>query len=464
MSRLPKPTGKQKDVLYYPCDENYIVLGTAGSGKTTLAIHRAVHLATNACQENEKVLLVTFNRVLVTYLQSLYGSSIRNLEVRNYHTFAKGYLASRGKMGYYDILDNAERKRSLIKEAIANLKKSNNISTFARPAEEFYEEICWLQKMGLYKFENYYDITRIGRKSTRIKREDRQYFFEVFMEYIRLRQEMGFRYDWDDLAYYVCKEFENDSSERYYKHIVIDEGQDFSPMMLKSLTVAIPEDGTLMFLGDVAQQIYGSRISWRDAGIKSKEIIKFEDNYRNTREIANLAINMAKSKYYNETNDLLLPRQITASGAKPTVVKYDSKEKEIEEIVKLAKDSSKNQHVGILVRNWEQIRELINALRDTKVQILEREMKKWNDSPGITIGTYYSAKGLEFDFVILPNCDDCNFPDEDKLLIMDREEALSEEIKLLYVAVTRARKELLISHASQLTELFPNNSTLYTFV
>lgn len=82
----------------------------------------------------------------------------------------------------------------------------------------------------------------------------------------------------DDLALYVFKELKNDQSERRYTHIIVDEGQDFSPMMIKSLVEAVADGGSFTFFGDVAQQIYGSRLSWRDLGVDTNKIWRFESH------------------------------------------------------------------------------------------------------------------------------------------------------------------------------------------
>jgi DNA helicase IV len=67
---LPDPKGKQAEVLCLPEEGHFVILGTAGSGKTTLAIHRAANLADSIIDKRQKVLLVTFNKSLVTYLNS----------------------------------------------------------------------------------------------------------------------------------------------------------------------------------------------------------------------------------------------------------------------------------------------------------------------------------------------------------------------------------------------------------
>ncbi|MEA2602287.1 MAG: hypothetical protein QOF89_3279 [Acidobacteriota bacterium] len=72
--QLPRPVGRQKEVLCLPPSGHIVVLGTAGSGKTTLAIHRAIYLANPATDHGGRTLLVTFNRCLVAYLEAIGGT------------------------------------------------------------------------------------------------------------------------------------------------------------------------------------------------------------------------------------------------------------------------------------------------------------------------------------------------------------------------------------------------------
>jgi superfamily I DNA/RNA helicase len=89
-------------------------------------------------------------------------------------------------------------------------------------------------------------------------------------------------------------------------------------------------------------------------------------------------------------------------------------------------------------------------------------MNGWDNSPGVSVGTFHSAKGLEFDSVMVPYCNADRMPSPDKIAALeDRDEALSEEVKLIYVAVTRARRRLVISYAGALTELIPQDDLLF---
>jgi superfamily I DNA/RNA helicase len=469
---LPKPEGKQVEVLCLPEKGHYVVLGTAGSGKTTLAIYRAANLADSIASGRQRILLVTYNKSLVTYLKHMSDGMLMNVDVHNYHKFARGYLGYRRMLGDDDIVpemgyNRRNKKLTLIKMAINEVvHEVGNNSTLSRAPEVFYEEICWMQKMAITTLEDYLDAERIGRSGTRITREQRKYFFNVYQKYLEIRNRYGYKYDWDDIAQTVIQEFENDKGERMYKHIVIDEGQDLSPVMIKSLALAIPEDGSITFFGDVAQQIYGGRISWRNAGLKIKkgEIWRFDQNYRNSKEIAELAVAISNLPFFDKNVDLVAPKHPTASGPNPALVEFEDEDKEIQWLVKKAELLSESETVAILVRNRQdvnRIKALLNKNR-TKYQELHGKMVSWNSDPGISVGTYHSAKGLEFYTVLLPYCSKDRIPDPNKIIALnDIKEALSEEAKLIYVAVTRAKHRLVLTHTGEPTEVIPTDSTLY---
>jgi superfamily I DNA/RNA helicase len=469
---LPTPEGRQKEVLCLPEKGHYVVLGTAGSGKTTLAIHRASYLA-KRIKTNQKVLLVTFNKSLVTYLNSISDSKSDRVDVRNYHWFARGYLDVKGMLGKNVIVpsmsyDGENKKLTFIKIAIKDIiKKEGTNSTLSRNPEVFYEEICWIQKMGITTLRDYADAERIGRSGTRIIRENRKYFFDVYQKYLEIRNDYNFKYDWDDIAYTVKEEMEKDKDIRMYKHIIIDEGQDLSPIMLQSLTLAIPEDGSLTFFGDVAQQIYGGRISWRNAGLKisKNEIWRFDQNYRNSKEITDLAIAISRQPFFNQNIDLVTPVIPKASGPLPVLAKLNDENAELEWVIKNVKSLADRQTVAILVRTRELAKTVKMKLNSNRIshQKLDRDLSSWTSSPGISVGTYHSAKGLEFDAVFIPYCCKGRIPDKEKIIALeDLEEVLSEECKLIYVAATRAKRMLIITYSGQVTEVIPISDSLYS--
>ena len=243
---LPQPIGRQKEIPSLPADGHVAVLGTAGSGKTTLAILRSVYLAHPKTDHCGKTLLLTFNKALVTYLRHL-GRNIPNVAVENYHQFARGYLASRGQMKWGGILDADSRERLIEKALVEVRAESPSHHILNRSKDVFSEEFSWIARHGIVSADDYEKAARVGRASTRIQRKDRGIVFGVYERYKSLRSSQGKDYDWDDMATTVREAFEADDSERMYKHIVIDEGQDFSPEMIRSLVHAVPDDGSLTF-------------------------------------------------------------------------------------------------------------------------------------------------------------------------------------------------------------------------
>ncbi|MBC6480417.1 MAG: AAA family ATPase [Hormoscilla sp. GM7CHS1pb] len=454
---LPKPIGRQKEVLYLPAQGHIAVLGTAGSGKTILAILRAAYLANLKTDHHGKTLLITFNRALVSYLKHLQEDSIADVVVENYHKFARGYLGCRHKMSFNDIFKPEDRE-GLIKKAIEHVSVgygANDI--FKRPVQFFAEEIRWIAQQGITTYAGYKDIENGGSYGTIIAPRDRERVFKIYEAYQELRAK---RYDWDNMATAVCAELDADRSPRRYRHVVIDEGQDFSPEMIRSLAKAIPPDGSLTFLGDVAQQIYGHRISWREAGLDIKKVWEFKENYRNTQQIAKLGLEIAKMPYFRGIPDIVEPVAPKADGPLPTLVECSSIDQEIKLVVKLAIDAASVQTVAILLRDRQDENKIIQHLPMNSIR-LDRNMTTWQSDPGIRYGTYHAAKGLEFDVVILPFCSGDRLPDPETVAAFGENEAMVREGRLLYVGVTRAKTRLIITYNGDVTSLLPPNWELY---
>lgn len=462
MNRLPQPIGRQKEVLCLPAQGHFVVLGTAGSGKTTLALYRSAYLSSPNTEHYGKTLLVTFNRTLVSYLRYLNDDNFENVVVENYHKFARGYLNARGLMQGSPICSTEERKAYIERSKAKILIRYQGHKIFMHPYNWFSEEISWIAKHGIRSIEAYQEATRSGREGAILSGKSREIIFEILNNYHKERISHGKHFDWDDIAMAVCDEFDKDISPRLYKHIILDEGQDFSPQMILSLVKAIPSDGSLTFFGDVAQQIYGNRTSWRSAGlnIKSNKIWRFKENYRNTKQIARLAIAISKMPYYQGITDIVEPNSPAADGPLPTLINCSTLDKEIALVISQATTSSKTLSVAILLRSYrDEI--LISEYLPSGCIKLHKEMGEWQANPGIYYGTYHSAKGLEFDIVILPFCTETRFPDSDTVEALGIEDGTFQDGKLLYVGVTRAKSRLLITHNGNITTLLPQDDSLY---
>ena len=160
------------------------MLGTAGSGKTTLAVLRSLYLSDKSADHCENTLLVTFNRSMVTYLKHLLGNVKRPmLNVENYHKFARGYLSSRGKNMRYSI-SGPRQRLGFIRSAVDRmLEEGMPSSILARPPEFFDEEFNWIQGHGIKDGKSYIRAERIGRAGTRIARAERPVVAELYWNY-----------------------------------------------------------------------------------------------------------------------------------------------------------------------------------------------------------------------------------------------------------------------------------------
>ena len=460
---LRKLDGVQKEVLCLPEHGHAVVLGTAGSGKSILAIHRALYLANPLTDHAGRTLLITFNRCLVTYLRHLAGDLPGTIVVENYHKFARGYLNTRGRMRTNCIASSGEVRR-LCKQAIENTENRAYSSVYARrPLEFLVEEIRWIARHGIKTASEYLGVRRVGRADTRLRRIERTAVFQLYESYKMLREERGKDYDWEDLSHAVLEEFERDPDQRRYRHIVVDEGQDLSPMELRSLAAAVPTDGSLTFFGDVAQQIYGTKMPWSRTGlrIKGRGVWRFEQNYRNSVQIANLALAVADLPCFDDDPDIVAPKEPIADGPLPILKGFRDEGRELRFVAELARRRSTTATVAVLFRDREQEREFRRVLRGRSTR-LHRELTKWPEGPGgLYHGTYHAAKGLEFNTVILPRLSQSRMPHPPDREAFGVERADAMNAKLLYVGTTRAKSMLVLSFSGQVTRLLPSDRSLY---
>ena len=393
-------------------------------------------------------------------MKYLAGAIRQQVVVENYHRFARGYLSSRGKMPNECICTPQERLR-FIHRAVDDAKASGGRSPILqRPSEFFDEEFQWIQQHGIADAGSYISADRIGRAMARITRAERVGLFALYERYLGHRRQGEKLYDWSDLAGAVLRELRSDRTGRRYRHVVIDEGQDFSPEMLRSLAEVIPRNGTLTFFGDIAQQIYGHRMSWRSAGLAAREIWRFRENYRNTKQIAKLALALAAMPQFPDDPDLVEPTAPAADGPLPVLRRLSNESNERQLVVPRAVEAARTGTVAILFRTRDQERMFRGHLPRNATR-LHRNLEVWPSGPRLFYGTYHAAKGLEFDTVFLPFLSDANWPYPPDIRNLGVEEAESRDSRLLYVGITRARATLAMTYSGRVTSLLPVIGELY---
>jgi superfamily I DNA/RNA helicase len=455
--RLPRPVGEQVKVVALTPSGHHVVLGTAGSGKTTMAMLRALFLSDPRTDHCGRTLLVTYNRALLAFLgQVIIDTEL--LEVRNFHRFALGYLQARGRPTNNAVV-GGRRRENLIAAAIDQQRIARPREAVLRRDLSFFDaEIDWMGRHGVTDVDTYRAIERVGRLQP-LASAARPAVFAVREAYEQLRVAAGFHYDWEDVATAVVEELARDDEPRRFQHIVIDEGQDFSLQMLRSLVAATAPGGSVTFFGDAAQQIYGRGVSWRSAGLRVSRIWEFAHNYRNSPQIAALGQAIAAMPYFNDAEDLVDPDEFSDEGPPPTLVRFEDGSAERSWIVQQATALGRVGTTGVLFHRRADAERFLQACPESKA--LDRDTPEWSPEPGIWASTVHSAKGYEFQSVILSGLSQDRWPEPEAIRGQGEEEARAIDGPLLYVAVTRARQNLIMTTVGSLTDLMPANDGLW---
>ena len=241
--------------------------------------------------------------------------------------------------------------------------------------------------------------------------------------------------------------------EPFFDAIIIDEAQDLSKACLTYLSRLVKEETqSIMILADAAQSIYTNGITWKDAGfaVHGSRSIELKQNYRNpvsVYKVASCIIGKVHDSedFVNEGAECAR-RQNTAENEKVTIIHCGTQEKEREVLLKCLKylrTTHPDCSVGILVKTNAEKNSFSKFLRDNKFEPvdlnLKAQMSRFKITSDIYMVTIHSAKGLEFDYVVILDVNESNF------VSAGEDFELNDQIrKLLYTSLTRARKNAYI--------------------
>ncbi len=230
------------------------------------------------------------------------------------------------------------------------------------------------------------------------------------------------------------------------KHIVIDEAQDFSEFQFYVFK-KIVKSNSLTILGDLAQGIYGYRgtINWENTmnvvfdGDEKPEYLTLKKTYRTTEEIMNTA-NHVISHITSKLN-CPLGEPVMKNGNKVTIKNLNSREELIERIKYRVSEFKKQglKNIALICKTVGDCDTLYSDLNDDLFHVISNKDSQYNG--GLTIVPSFLSKGLEFDAVIITDCDVDNYSLNDT------------DVKLLYVCITRAMNTLDIYSVKPMTKL-----------
>lgn len=451
------PTPEQRKIFFLNPDQPALLSGRAGSGKTTTAILRAKQLINFYKRQGlePRVGFFVFNNTLKNYLEPLANIYLQgaNFEVWVIDKWCKNFLETRGLLNY--IIADESLCKFCLKQAIEAIKlSSRNPRLINYLGYDFLvEEINYL--LGRFGSDtmNYIESERIGRGSNpNIDDQTKRLIAEELVPAYQLALEESNYIDWNYLREQVFSFMRAGAEYEKYDILVVDEAQDLSALQIKILLELTSSDtNSITFIRDTTQRIYKNNYIWDDIninfGISSK--LDLQKNYRNTHEIAMVAASLMQSTLLEEDDiDILNPDLTETSGLKPIWVRARYIHQQQYLLNKLGNIDISTESVGILHMRMSDVNELAGKLWSLGYDncfLLREEDNLKDASGGIYISTLHSAKGLEFDHVFIIGYDDFFAPGPYKLSHRSTSAHLSAHRKLLYTAITRARKTLTIT-------------------
>jgi superfamily I DNA/RNA helicase len=434
------------------------VSGSAGTGKTIVALHRAVFLA--RANPDARVLLTTFSDTLAHALQTKLRRLISNeprlaerLEVHAIDSIGERlYELNVGPLS----LASGGAVRRLIEDAAGNVE-DHKFSLHFLLTE--WEQV--VDAWQLESWEAYRDVARLGRK-TRLPEKQRQFLWSIF-EQVRTglkrrnlltRAEMFGR-----LASHLAS-----SGHPPFESAVVDEAQDINVAQLRFLAaLGGGRPNSLFFAGDLGQRIFQQPFSWKSLGVDIRGRARtLHINYRTSHQIRMQADRLLGPEV-SDVDGNIEDRRGTVSvfnGPKPEIVILDTPEKEIESVARWLAERIQEKiephETGIFVRSPVELDRARSAVERAGLacKVLDEHVE--TASGHVLISTMHLAKGLEFRAVAVMACDDEVIPLQQRIETVaddaDLEEVYNTERHLLYVACTRARDHLLVTSGNMPSE------------
>ncbi|MDR3062543.1 MAG: UvrD-helicase domain-containing protein [Methanobrevibacter sp.] len=452
---LKNLTKEQKQIVHYDEDE-MLIKGVAGSGKTHVLIANALLKS----KTKFSILFITFNKALNNKIESdlkkYFEKSGENkkFKVSTFHSWAWNHyfnlVNAHGKA-----LINEDKKRKILWNAILRIPGTKRIKRFNNQQKDnlnfILDEFDFIKGKNIFELERYAGADRTGRGEKRLTEDDKKFILSILEKYEEIKFEEDV-YDFIDLGVELIKKSEEIEK---YDYVYVDEAQDLHQVELQLLK-KIARKGFYVAADD-NQKIYKRYYRWKDIGVSftGGRAKKLSKSIRNTCEIAKFADNIQNNKKIEEEN---IETQFNTDfrGEKPNIIEIDIIPKrhnnpvrynEIAERVSNYLKNNPENTVGILINNRNDnspkgnfiLKKIREKNRDLgKNIIFTTHPKKINFDKQIIITTLYQSKGLEFDYVIIPNFE------KDVLTsnLYKDEEYWENQKNLWYMGFTRARNKL----------------------
>jgi len=426
------------------------VSGSAGTGKTIVALHRAAYLART--HGEARVLLTTFSDTLASALQTklnrLLAHEPRLAERIDVHSLeAIGLRLYKAHVGQAKIASR-EIVRELLNDA-ASAIGGHKFGLHFLLTE--WEQV--VDAWQLNSWEGYRDVVRLGRK-TRLPEAQRAVLWSIFERAragLHERKLMTYAELFTSLAAALSKK------NTVFDYAVVDEAQDIGVAHLRFLAaLGGGRPNALFFAGDLGQRIFQQPFSWKALGVDIRGRSRtLRVNYRTSHQIRAQADRLLGPVVIDAdgNSDSRSDTVSVFNGPPPVIRTFKDEAEEINAVghwvAECAQGSVLPHEIGVFVRSPAQMDRALAAVKESGLAFIVLDEHVATQSDHVSISTMHLAKGLEFRAVVVMACDDEVIPLQERIETVgddaDLQEVYDTERHLLYVACTRARDHLLVT-------------------
>lgn len=426
-----------------------LVTGGAGTGKTLVALHRAAHLARHG---SGQILLVTFSQGLSAELAAKLDLLVEDETIRK-----RIEVGNVDRLAHRIVTQAEGRPPSLVgaAELTALWEETGTGHSPAFLLRE-WEQVVLAQNLRTLK--EYRSVTRSGR-GVQLSEQERGAVWKAVEHVTAKLRERGKRtlLQLASEASVLLGQTTGDLLEETepvrepYRHIVVDEAQDLHPAQWRLLRAAVPHaHDDLFIVGDPHQRIFDTRVTLGAVGIDAIQR-RLQVSYRLPTEILSWGIRLRGG---GPADGLVTGAQelyglrSTRHGHRPMVRAYDSPQDEltglVAQVAQWVDEGVAPGEIAVAARTAGLVRDARAALREL----------------GVRVTTLHGMKGLEFRRVAVIGVGDGIVPDPESLTPVGEDPAarahdLQRERGLLYVACTRARELLYVSHSGRASPFLP---------
>lgn len=425
------------------------VTAGAGTGKTSIAIWRALRQASQQEQGRGDVLYLCYNRVLMRTVRKTIDTlaspeMARQIEVQTFHGWADAYLQKRvDEFAVATAIDlYGQWLRQAISEEVKQLPEPVRTALPGWPVEDLHDEIAYV--LSPHQFDDiasYLNLTRPESEGLkRLRQPQRRAVWELHR---RIRRRGDVKGTWDDLIERARSALTTDADPPRYRAVIVDEAQDCSPVMARLARALVSdEEWRLLVLADPAQMVYRGRFRWakNEFDVQRGQPRVLLRPYRSTRQIHALAaslytdVDATSQEMRREIDAMAAARR---EGPLPRRISCPTDQASLDFVVRSIREKLIEGGVAgqtaVLTGTNRRRDDVFAALRAAGVPALIVDRDTPPDGASVSLMTVHAAKGLDFASVYLLD------PELPRAAIDIRRGQL-------YVALTRSSRDLYIVH------------------